>query len=201
VQVVSATFVVGAASPAQLPPCRFPEVAFAGRSNVGKSSLLNRLLGRRKLARVSKTPGRTQQVNFFTVNERLMFVDLPGYGFARVPLEVKKKWSFLVASYLESRPCLRAVVLIVDMRRGIEPDDQMLMDYLEQRGIPVILALTKIDKVSRVLRHSRLREVSRQPAGARPIPFSALTGEGREELWQAILSVVGRPGDWPVPDS
>src|SRR5207249_1110622 len=124
----SARFLAGAADPTQLPKLGYPEIAFAGRSNVGKSSLLNRLVGQRGLARVSKTPGRTQQINFFLIDEQLVFADLPGYGFARVPAGVQQQWKRLVEAYLTQRRQLCAVVLLVDLRRGIQAEDAMLLD-------------------------------------------------------------------------
>lgn len=175
-------FVAGAARPDQLPPEGPPEVAFAGRSNVGKSSLLNRLLGRRSLARVSRTPGRTQQINFFAVGGALCFVDLPGYGFARVPLRVKEEWRVLVEHYLAVRRTLCVVVVLIDARRGVEADDARLLDFLDAHGIASILVATKIDKLKQSERRAALARVE----GRQPLPFSAATGEGRAELWTAL---------------
>ena len=120
----------------------YPEIAFAGRSNVGKSSLLNRLVGHHGLARVSKTPGRTQQINFFSIDDQLTFVDLPGYGFARVPAHVQQQWKDLVEGYLTRRPNLIAVAVIVDLRRGVESDDNQLIAYLHAQRVPVLLIAT-----------------------------------------------------------
>ena len=189
-----ARFVAGAAEPARLPALAYPEIAFAGRSNVGKSSLLNRLVGNHKLARVSKTPGRTQQINFFLVDERRLFVDLPGYGFARVPLAVKEQWKHLVESYLTGRSHLRAVVVIIDLRRGVEPDDAMLLDVLQARAVPAILVATKADKLGRGARAERMRALAkdRTPGVAEIIVLSAATGEGVDQLWHAIDAVSQR---------
>jgi GTP-binding protein len=181
-----AEFVAGAARLDRLPPPSLPEIAFAGRSNVGKSALLNRLLGRRGLARVSKTPGRTQQINFFAVDQRLLLVDLPGYGFARVPLAVKEQWRGLVEGYLSGRRTLRGVVVLVDVRRGIRDDDAQLMGFLAAHGIATLPVVTKVDKLARGPRLRRLAEIATQPAPATPIPFSAVSGEGIEQLWSAI---------------
>jgi GTP-binding protein len=179
-------FVAGAARIDRLPPLGLPEVAFAGRSNVGKSALLNRLVGRRRLARVSKTPGRTQQINFFAVDQRLVLVDLPGYGFARVPLAIKNQWRALVEGYLAGRRTLRGVVVLVDVRRGIEADEARLGDVLAARGIAALLVVTKIDKITRGARRQRLAQIAEQwPAGA-PIACSAVSGEGVGDLWAAI---------------
>jgi GTP-binding protein len=178
-------FLAGTGQPDRLPRHPWPEVAFAGRSNVGKSSLLNRLVGQRKLARVSKTPGRTQQLNFFVLNDRLVFVDLPGYGFAKVPIRVKEQWQQLVESYLTHRPSLRLVVVLVDLRRGLEEDDQMLLDFLYARRIAAILVATKADKLNRGERNLRVaavRSVTRLDLHV----VSAHTGEGMAEVWAAI---------------
>lgn len=182
-----ARFVAGADTPARIPDLHLPEVAFAGRSNVGKSSLLNRLVGHLRLARVSKTPGRTQQINFFVVDESLVFADLPGYGFARVPLPVKEQWKHLVESYLASRPTLRAVIILVDIRRGLQADDALLLDLLASRRIPAIVVATKVDKLNRSERqrqqHALVDQAGRAGVGEIVIT-SAHTGEG--------VDVVGR---------
>lgn len=178
----AARFVVGAARPNHFPPSRSAEVAFAGRSNVGKSSLLNRLVRRRGLARVSKTPGRTQQINFFAVGDSLTFVDLPGYGFARVPLSVKAAWRSLVERYLTSRRQLRAVVVIVDVRRGVQEEDERLLDFLEAHEIPAVLVATKIDKLGRGARARQLARIAAAFPDREVVAFSASTGEGVEEL-------------------
>jgi GTP-binding protein len=184
-----AEFIAGAARPERLPAPTVPEIAFAGRSNVGKSSLLNRLVGRRGLARVSKTPGRTQQINFFAVDDRLVLVDLPGYGFARVPLAVKHAWRALVEAYLVNRRTLRAVVVLVDVRRGLERDDLELLEFLEAHGIAVRLVATKVDKLGRGARRDALAAIAAQWPGADPIAFSATKGEGVAELWQAVAGL------------
>lgn len=181
-----AEFVAGAASIARLPAPSLPEIAFAGRSNVGKSALLNRLLGRRGLARVSKTPGRTQQINFFAVDRRLLLVDLPGYGFARVPLAVKDQWRRLVEGYLTGRRTLRGVLVLIDVRRGIQEDDAQLMDFLAAHGIATLPVVTKVDKLARGPRLRRMAEIAAQRAATTPIAFSAVSGEGVAELWSAI---------------
>lgn len=184
----TARFVAAAADPRRLPKLPHPEIAFAGRSNVGKSSLLNRLVGQRGVARVSKTPGRTQQINFFLVDERLTFVDLPGYGFARVPASMQRQWKGLVEAYLTSRKNLRAVVVIVDLRRGIEADDLGLLEYLRAHGIPAILAATKADKLGYADRMRRARRLADEvsDAAAACIVCSAATGDGVAQLWRAI---------------
>jgi GTP-binding protein len=190
----TASFLAGAADPAHLPKLSHPEIAFAGRSNVGKSSLLNRLVGQRKLARVSRTPGRTQQINFFLIDERLTFVDLPGYGFARVPAHVKQQWKHLVESYLSTRRNLRAVVVIVDLRRDVEEDDAQLLEYLFTQGIPAILVATKADKLAYGARQRQVRELSERldhPVEALVV-CSAESGDGIEQLWKEIGSCARR---------
>jgi len=185
-----ARFVAGADRPDRIPPATAPEVAFAGRSNVGKSSLLNRLVGRRSLARVGKTPGRTQQINFFALGEQLTLVDLPGYGFAKVPLPVKETWRRLIEAYLEAREALGGVVVLVDARRGVSDEDRELIDYLATIEVPCCVAATKIDKLKRSQRAIQLRKLAEELPVHRVVACSATSGEGVAELWQAIDSMV-----------
>jgi GTP-binding protein len=186
-----ARFVAGVADPARLPRMPHPEIAFAGRSNVGKSSLLNRLVGHHGLARVSKTPGRTQQINFFAIDAQLTFVDLPGYGFARVPAHVQQQWKDLVEGYLTRRPNLIAVAVIVDLRRGVEDDDNQLIAYLHAQRVPVILVATKVDKLGYGERQRRARalEAERRGGVVAVVLCSARTGLGMPELWTEIHSL------------
>ena len=189
---MDAAFLKSAVQASQYPPPDRPEVAFAGRSNVGKSSLLNALVNRKNLARTSSTPGRTQALNFFRVNDRFTFVDLPGYGYARVSYEVKRSWRGMVETYLRNRPNLIAVVVIVDIRRDLEEDDRNLMEWLKQEGKKVLPILTKVDKLTRRERESRVRGMEKEISGIasqKPILFSAKTGEGRKELWDRLLSL------------
>ena len=188
----TAEFVAGASDPAQLPRLSHPEIAFAGRSNVGKSSLLNRLVGQRKLARVSKTPGRTQQINFFLIDDRLTFVDLPGYGFARVPLPVREQWKQLVEGYLSTRRNLRAVVVIVDLRRGVQAEDAALLDYLRALDVAAIVVATKADKVGRSEQRRGAQDVAKAVPGACVVIASATSGEGIEQVWKEIAARVER---------
>lgn len=183
-----ARFLAATAEPTGLPRLHHPEIAFAGRSNVGKSSLLNRLVGRRRLARVSKTPGRTQQINFFLVDERVTFVDLPGYGFARVPANLQQGWKRLVETYLSQRKNLRAVVVIVDLRRGVEADDAQLLDFLQAHGIVAILVVTKSDKLGYGERQRRAQAIHRQFAAqvASVVLCSSMSGAGIAHLWEEI---------------
>jgi GTP-binding protein len=141
------TFMTGAADPGGLPPPGPPEIAFAGRSNVGKSSLINAIAGRRALARVSNTPGRTQQINFFAVGDALIVVDLPGYGYAAAPKETVAGWTDLIKLYLKGRVTLRQVILLIDSRHGVKPNDVEIMDMLDRAAVPYQIVLTKADKL------------------------------------------------------
>jgi len=182
-----ARFLAGVADAAHLPRWQYPEIAFAGRSNVGKSSLLNRLVGQSRLARVSKTPGRTRQINFFLIDERLTFVDLPGYGFARVPVAVKERWKELVERYLTQRKSLRAVVVIVDLRRGLEDDDAQLIAFLHAHRIAAIIVATKADKLGYGEGRRRAQAiVAGLPRNTEVVVCSAVTGDGIGQVWKAI---------------
>ena len=147
--VKSTEFIKSATKPAHYPPPDLPEIAFAGRSNVGKSSLINVLVNRKNLVRTSNTPGRTQLINFFNVNGTFTLVDLPGYGFAKVPLAVKKEWGPMMETYLSRRENLRGVVLILDIRRTPTAEDRQMLDWLRSYGVQPILVVTKCDKVSK----------------------------------------------------
>jgi GTP-binding protein len=188
------SFLVSAFRESQYPPADKPEVAFAGRSNVGKSSLINTVLNRKKLARTSSTPGRTQAINFFSVDELFYVVDLPGYGFARVPLTVRASWGKMVDAYLRRRSNLKAMVVIIDIRRGLSQGDVDLLFLLNDLGKKAIVVLTKADKVSRQQGLSRVKETEGRLAEIlddRPILFSAKTREGREEIWMKVLQSIG----------
>ncbi|MEE9612460.1 MAG: ribosome biogenesis GTP-binding protein YihA/YsxC [Desulfatiglandales bacterium] len=175
------------------PPPDKPEVAFAGRSNVGKSSLINVLVNRRGVARTSSRPGRTQAMNFFCLDKRIYLVDLPGYGYARVPLHVKKSWGKMVETYLRKRSNLKAVVVILDIRRDITAGDQDLLNWLNHYGIGPILVLTKADKLSRQQSNARAKKIANQleeVGSDRAIVFSAKTRKGRKEIWDEINRVI-----------
>ena len=175
------------------PPSDKPELAFAGRSNVGKSSLINVLVNRKGIAKTSSRPGRTQAINFFSLEDRIYFVDLPGYGFARVPLQVKKSWGNMVETYLRKRSNLRAVVVILDIRRDVSIGDMDLLNWLDHYGIKTIVVLTKADKLSRNKSHARARQIERELqelTDEKPTIFSAKTREGREEIWERINRVI-----------
>ncbi|HMI54956.1 MAG TPA: ribosome biogenesis GTP-binding protein YihA/YsxC [Gemmatimonadaceae bacterium] len=174
------------------PDSSLPEVAFAGRSNVGKSSLLNSLVRRKSFARVSRTPGRTREINFFRVNNEFVLVDLPGYGYARISKERKSEWKPLIESYMRRTTQLRGIVLLLDIRRDPSDDDRAMLDFLAETEVPAIVALTKTDKVSRAAAREKAADVSRVLAldSEQVIRFSATTGEGRVELLEAIMDLV-----------
>jgi len=174
------------------PPTDFPEVAFAGRSNVGKSSLLNRLVRRKAFARVSKTPGRTREINFFRVNDRFILSDLPGYGYAKISKEKKADWRPLIEGYLKRTPTLAGVVQLLDIRREPTEDDLAMLDFLAEIEVPTVIALTKIDKLARHVAAERADEIMKSLSLTREqtIPFSAISGEGRNELAAALVSLV-----------
>jgi len=188
VQVVSAEFIKSAVKPSGYPESDLPEVAFVGRSNVGKSSLINVLVNRKSLVRTSRTPGRTQLINFFDINQTLTLVDLPGYGFAKVPVAVKKAWGPMIRTYLGLRENLRAVVYILDARRIPSADYLEMLDWLEEFGIPTITVVTKVDKLSQ----NETRRQLKQIAMATGLPedafslFSAQTRQGKDEVWERI---------------
>lgn len=188
-KIISAEFIKSAVWPMQYPPGILPEIAFVGRSNVGKSSLMNTLVGRRKLAKTSNTPGRTQLINFFTVNGSISFVDLPGYGFAKVARSVKKDWGDMMEAYLRERQNLAMVIFILDIRRDPSEDDLSLRDWLEYYRIPYIPILTKADKLSNnqaIVRRKLIEKSLGTNAQKKTILFSAKTQKGKEELWQFL---------------
>lgn len=186
--IKSAEFVTSATKPAQYPMEGLPEIAFAGRSNVGKSSLINILVNRKHLVKTSSTPGRTQTINFFDINKNFIFVDLPGYGYARVPEAVKKKWGPMIETYLSGRRTLKAVVVIMDIRRTPRKEEQNLIAWLEHYSIAKILVLTKADKLSKN-RQERQRAANAETLRVYKenlILFSAKSRLGRDDLWLAI---------------
>ena len=190
--IKSAAFVTSAVKPSQYPSPARPEIAFAGRSNVGKSSLINGLLGRKNLVKTSSTPGRTQTINFFVINESFYFVDLPGYGYAKVPVEVRKRWGPMVEKYLRSREGLCAVVVILDVRRLPNQADHDLIAWLAHYGIPEIVVLTKADKLKKN-RQAQQRsliagDLSKDPSSL--ILFSAETGLGKGPLWKTVEALL-----------
>ena len=174
------------------PDSSLPEVAFAGRSNVGKSSLLNSLVRRKSIARVSKTPGRTREINFFCINNDFVLVDFPGYGYARVSKDKKSEWRPMIESYLRRTTQLRGIVLLLDIRREPSDDDRAMLDFLAEMEVPAIVALTKKDKLSKAAALEQAAMISRVLGlpSEQIIPFSSHTGEGRLELLGAITELV-----------
>ena len=193
IHIRTVDFIKSATRPQHFPEPDLPEVAFAGRSNVGKSSLINAMVGRRQLVKVSGTPGRTQLINFFQVNESLSLVDLPGYGFARVPDGVKRSWGKMIEAYLAQRPSLVAVVVIMDLRRGIQEDDLQLIEALPHYGIQPVLVFTKADKFKNNARMTRRRQIAKQNGmnTNELVLVSSLKRTGLDRLWMRIRNLCG----------
>ena len=189
--IKSAEFITSAVKQSQYPPEVLPEIAFAGRSNVGKSSLINTLINRKRLVKTSSTPGRTQLINFFDINNNLTFVDLPGYGYAKVPAAVRKKWGPMIETYLSSRKTLKGVVIILDIRRQPREEEQNLVHWLAHYSIASILVLTKTDKLSKTKVTKQHNAIIRALAVEKEdaILFSAKTRRGRDAVWNAILDL------------
>lgn len=177
------------------PEPKLPEVAFAGRSNVGKSSLLNQLVRRKRFARVSNTPGRTREINFFVVNQQFVLVDLPGYGYARISKERRAEWRPLIEGYLRNSPELRGIVQLLDVRHDPTRDDRQMLAFLAELGVPTLFALTKIDKLGLSKRAERVQALLNELEATEEqvIPFSAVTGEGRDELAAAVVALLEQP--------
>jgi GTP-binding protein len=186
-----ARFVISAAEAKQFPPENLPEIAVVGRSNVGKSSLINALTGQDGLARTSRTPGRTRLVNWFEIDGKFHLVDLPGYGYAEVSREMRESWRPLIESYLSERKTLAGVLLLVDVRRGVQDEELDFVPWLEARETPIVVALTKADKLAK---NKRMLEVTKakKTLGLKrdPIAVSAQSGDGVDALWRAVAALV-----------
>ena len=186
-KIRSAEFILSASSPWQFPSPTLPEIAFAGRSNVGKSTLINSLLNRKKLVKTSSTPGKTQLINFFKINDKFHFVDLPGYGFAKVPETVRQQWQRLIEAYLQERESLRNVVLIIDSRHGPTSQDLQLKEWLDYYDRPVLIVASKIDKLKRgqIQKHLKIirQDLSLDTA---PLAHSSLEKGRRDEIWKNL---------------
>ncbi|WP_066050167.1 ribosome biogenesis GTP-binding protein YihA/YsxC [Robertmurraya korlensis] len=190
-KVTSSEIVISAVKPDQYPVEPMPEFALAGRSNVGKSSFINKMLNRKGLARISSKPGKTQTLNFYIVNEVLHFVDVPGYGYAKVSKKEREAWGKMLETYLTTREQLKAVLLIVDLRHPPTADDVMMYDFLKHYEIPCIVIATKADKISKMKRAQHLR-ITKETLDLHPhdtiIQFSSETGEGKDKAWETIQS-------------
>lgn len=187
----SADLKIAAGFPSQFPTDPRPQIAFSGRSNVGKSSLINTLLGRRALARVSASPGKTVTINFYDVDKALYFVDLPGYGFAKRSEGERRRFSTLTDGYFVKNPCidrLKLVVQLVDIRIGPTADDRMMLDFMMQSSVPFLIAASKADKLSKTAIAKAVAELEEAYPGVTVIPFSSLNGQGKEPLRAAILA-------------
>ncbi len=188
-KIKSSEFVISAVGPKQYPDEGLPEVALAGRSNVGKSSLINRMLLRKNLARTSSQPGKTQQLNYYRINGELFFVDVPGYGYAKVSRTEREAWGRMIENYLMNREPLKLVILLVDLRHPPTALDRSMYDWLSHYGIPLCVVGTKADKLSRsqLPKHAKqVRETLGMPKGQPLVLFSSETGAGRDELWSII---------------
>ena len=173
----------------RIPENQLPEIAFAGKSNVGKSSLINALMNRKSYARISATPGKTQTINFYNINEQLYLVDLPGYGYAKVSEKEKKEWGKLVERYLHGSGQLLAVFLLIDIRHDPSANDRMMYEWITAQGYSPIIIATKLDKIKRSQKDKQLKAI-RQGLGLMKetavIPFSAVTKQGRDEIWELV---------------
>ena len=190
-KILSAEFLTGAVSCKQYPDSVCPELAFVGRSNVGKSSLINSLLNRKKLVKTSQTPGKTQEINFFKINNNFIFADLPGYGFAKVPQIVRKHWKKMIEDYLLKRETLLAVIFIIDMRRNPSPLDLDLKTWLETHDIEYLLIATKMDKLSQSEASKQVKKLNVayfNEGEDKLLVYSSKSGRGRKELWQKITN-------------
>jgi GTP-binding protein len=185
-KVIDAKFYKSVFKKVSLPTGQIPEIAFSGRSNVGKSSLINTLINRKGIAKTSSTPGRTQSINFIDLNNSLYFVDLPGYGYARVPDSVKKDWQHLIEGYLEKRENLKLVILIIDSRRDPREEEAQFADWLKLNGISYAVVITKIDKLKKGKRLKSYSAWQKFLGVENVLPFSAVTGEGKGGIWSII---------------
>jgi len=193
--IKKAEHVISAVEPSQYPETGWPEIALAGRSNVGKSSLINALTNRKSLARTGSTPGKTRVINFYNINDSIMLVDLPGYGYAKVSKEERKAWGKLAETYLNTRKTLNIILLLVDIRHDPTDDDVLMLNYIRQTGRRFAVVATKSDKVSRSDHKKRIESIKTKldlDPGSEVIPFSAVKRTGAEEVWSVIESYLKR---------
>jgi len=194
-KITSAEFIKSIADTGQMPRDSFPQIAFAGRSNVGKSSLMNSLLNRKKLVQVSSTPGKTRLINFFLINNSFYFVDLPGYGYAKVSKQMYKSWQKLLENYLQQSKKLTGIVVLIDLRHLITEADLQLIDWLEHNKLPVIIVGTKSDKLSKskIIHHKKQNEFQLKKYNCcKIIPYSSVTGAGKSELWSDLMLLLDK---------
>ncbi|MBU8905072.1 ribosome biogenesis GTP-binding protein YihA/YsxC [Desertibacillus haloalkaliphilus] len=192
-KVTKAELVTSAVKPEHYPKTHLPEIALAGRSNVGKSSFINKMVNRKNLARTSQKPGKTQLLNFFTINDVLHFVDVPGYGFAKVSKKEKEAWGTMIETYIQEREQLKAVVLIIDIRHKPSKDDELMYDWLKHFEIPVILVATKADKVPKGKWQKQLKQIKESLEKDPEDPlllFSSETAEGKDKIWKTIEAYI-----------
>ncbi|GAB3050082.1 ribosome biogenesis GTP-binding protein YihA/YsxC [Virgibacillus ainsalahensis] len=188
-KVTNAEIVISAVSKKQYPDDGLPEIALAGRSNVGKSSFINKLIGRKNLARTSSKPGKTQTLNFYRLNDAFYFVDVPGYGYAKVSKKEREKWGHMMEEYFETRETLKTVVLITDARHEPTRDDIQMYDFLKYYNLPVIVIATKLDKIPKNKRATyvkRTKDTLQVESEDEVVPFSSETGEGKDESWALL---------------
>ncbi|MEF2968001.1 ribosome biogenesis GTP-binding protein YihA/YsxC [Paenibacillus sp. M1] len=203
-KITNAEFVISAVGPNQYPEDALPEIALAGRSNVGKSSLINRMINRKNLARTSSTPGKTQHLNYYRINDEIYFVDFPGYGYAKVSKSQREVWGKMIEKYLLERETLRLVLLIIDLRHPPSKDDELMYDWLKHYELPVCVVATKADKIpkSRWQKHLKIiKEALVMRAGDPIVMFSSEAGIGRDELWGQILRLAYPEGTTDQPEN
>ncbi len=194
-QIKKAEFVSSFVDTKGLPQDNFPEIALVGRSNVGKSSLINKLVNRKNLAKSSSTPGKTRLINYYLINNEWYMVDLPGYGFAKVSKAEKEKWGKMIEKFLSTREQLQGVIQLIDIRHAPSQNDIIMMEWLQHHELPILLVATKADKVSRNEKHKNLAVINKTLnllPGQTPIPFSAESGEGVEEVKAALEEILTR---------
>jgi GTP-binding protein len=190
-KITSAEFTLSAVMESQYPKDNLPEIALIGRSNVGKSSLINKLINRKKLAKTSSTPGKTRTINFYKINNSFYFVDLPGYGYAKVPLKERKEWQRFIEEYFETRETLKGAFIVLDIRRSPTENETMVYEWLSRLGLPAVTVLTKADKFSKTKAAKQAKEIEGSLGRGEVTIFSATSGEGKNELLKVVSSLTG----------